>query len=94
MNKVGDKLVIATHNAGKLREIRELLAPYGLGDEVRLVFRGVVPEGEVAVPWAPVAPWSWAPLPGCAGDAPCPAWPIRAIIAACCSGVMRWRIAA
>ena len=30
MNKVGDKLVIATHNAGKLREIRELLAPYGI----------------------------------------------------------------
>lgn len=26
----GDKLVIATHNAGKLREIGELLAPYGV----------------------------------------------------------------
>ena len=30
MKKVGDKLVIATHNAGKLREIRELLAPFGI----------------------------------------------------------------
>ena len=26
----GDKLVIATHNAGKLAEIRDLLSPYGL----------------------------------------------------------------
>ena len=26
----GGKLVIATHNAGKLREIAALLAPYGL----------------------------------------------------------------
>jgi len=26
----GEKLVIATHNAGKLREMRELLAPYGV----------------------------------------------------------------
>jgi XTP/dITP diphosphohydrolase len=26
----GDKLVIASHNQGKVREIRELLAPYGL----------------------------------------------------------------
>lgn len=26
----GDKLIIATHNAGKVREIGELLAPYGL----------------------------------------------------------------
>ena len=30
MKKIGPKLVIATHNAGKLREIRELLAPHGL----------------------------------------------------------------
>lgn len=30
MKAVGPKLVIATHNAGKLREIRELLAPYGI----------------------------------------------------------------
>jgi len=30
MKKIGPKLVIATHNAGKLREIRELLAPYGI----------------------------------------------------------------
>ena len=30
MNKIGPKLVIATHNAGKLREIRELLAPHGI----------------------------------------------------------------
>ncbi|NNC46976.1 MAG: RdgB/HAM1 family non-canonical purine NTP pyrophosphatase [Sphingomonas sp.] len=30
MKKVGDKLVIATHNAGKLKEIRELLAPFGI----------------------------------------------------------------
>ena len=27
---VPGKLVIATHNAGKLREIRSLLAPYGM----------------------------------------------------------------
>jgi XTP/dITP diphosphohydrolase len=27
---IGAKLVIATHNAGKLREMRELLAPYGV----------------------------------------------------------------
>src|SRR5262245_37277241 len=26
-------VVIATHNAGKLREMRELLAPYGIGTE-------------------------------------------------------------
>ena len=30
MKKVGEKLVIATHNAGKLREIRELLSPFGI----------------------------------------------------------------
>lgn len=30
MKQIGPKLVIATHNAGKLREIRELLAPYGI----------------------------------------------------------------
>ena len=30
MNNIGPKLVIATHNAGKLREIRELLAPHGI----------------------------------------------------------------
>ncbi|WP_265570387.1 RdgB/HAM1 family non-canonical purine NTP pyrophosphatase [Sphingomicrobium nitratireducens] len=30
MKKIGEKLVIATHNEGKLREIRELLAPYGI----------------------------------------------------------------
>ena len=29
MKAIGTKLVIATHNAGKLREIRELLAPHG-----------------------------------------------------------------
>jgi XTP/dITP diphosphohydrolase len=28
--KAGEKLVIATHNAGKLREIGDLLAPYGI----------------------------------------------------------------
>ncbi|MFJ5488860.1 non-canonical purine NTP pyrophosphatase, partial [Hansschlegelia beijingensis] len=27
---IGHRLVIATHNAGKLREFRELLAPFGL----------------------------------------------------------------
>lgn len=27
---LGDRMVIATHNAGKLREMTELLAPYGL----------------------------------------------------------------
>jgi len=27
MKAIGPKLVIATHNAGKLREIQELLAP-------------------------------------------------------------------
>ena len=30
MKPIGDKLVIATHNSGKLREIRELLAPMGI----------------------------------------------------------------
>ena len=31
MKKLGsDTLVIATHNAGKLKEISSLLAPYGL----------------------------------------------------------------
>ena len=30
MKKIGPKLVIATHNGGKLREIRELLAPHGI----------------------------------------------------------------
>ncbi|HIP77209.1 MAG TPA: non-canonical purine NTP pyrophosphatase, partial [Kiloniellaceae bacterium] len=28
--KAGEKLVLATHNAGKYRENAELLAPYGL----------------------------------------------------------------
>ena len=30
MRRIGEKLVIATHNDGKLREIRDLLAPYGI----------------------------------------------------------------
>ena len=30
MKAIGPKLVIATHNEGKLREIRELLAPHGI----------------------------------------------------------------
>jgi XTP/dITP diphosphohydrolase len=30
VNRVGDKLVIATHNEGKLREIRALVAPFGI----------------------------------------------------------------
>lgn len=30
MNRIGDKLVIATHNEGKLREIRALVAPFGI----------------------------------------------------------------
>ncbi len=30
MKSVGPRLVIATHNEGKLREIRELLAPHGI----------------------------------------------------------------
>ena len=30
MRKIGEKLVIATHNSGKLREIRDLLAPFGI----------------------------------------------------------------
>lgn len=30
MNAVGGKLVIATHNEGKLREIRALVAPFGI----------------------------------------------------------------
>ena len=30
MKAIGPKLVIATHNPGKLREIRELLAPHGI----------------------------------------------------------------
>jgi XTP/dITP diphosphohydrolase len=28
--KIQDRLIIATHNAGKLREMRELLAPFGI----------------------------------------------------------------
>ena len=30
MKSIGPKLVVATHNSGKLREIRDLLAPYGI----------------------------------------------------------------
>ena len=30
MKAIGSKLVIATHNGGKLREIRDLLAPFGI----------------------------------------------------------------
>ncbi|MEO5809532.1 MAG: non-canonical purine NTP pyrophosphatase, partial [Sphingomicrobium sp.] len=30
MKSIGPKLVIATHNEGKLREIRDLLAPHGI----------------------------------------------------------------
>jgi XTP/dITP diphosphohydrolase len=30
MNRIGDKLVIASHNAGKVREIGALLAPFGV----------------------------------------------------------------
>ena len=30
MKAIGPRLVIATHNDGKLREIRELLAPFGI----------------------------------------------------------------
>ncbi len=30
MREIGPKLVIATHNAGKLREMRELMAPFGI----------------------------------------------------------------
>jgi XTP/dITP diphosphohydrolase len=30
VNAVGDRLVIATHNEGKLREIRALVAPFGI----------------------------------------------------------------
>ena len=30
MREIGPKLVIATHNAGKLREIRALMAPFGI----------------------------------------------------------------
>ncbi|MCW3798661.1 RdgB/HAM1 family non-canonical purine NTP pyrophosphatase [Sphingomonas sp. BN140010] len=30
MKAIGPRLVIATHNSGKLREIRELLAPFGI----------------------------------------------------------------
>jgi XTP/dITP diphosphohydrolase len=30
MRAIGDKLVIATHNAGKLREITDLLEPFGI----------------------------------------------------------------
>jgi XTP/dITP diphosphohydrolase len=40
----GDKLVLASHNPGKLREIRELLAPYGV--EVVLAGDLGVPEPE------------------------------------------------
>ncbi|MBK8084675.1 MAG: non-canonical purine NTP pyrophosphatase [Devosia sp.] len=37
----GDRLVLATHNAGKLREFRELLAPFGLD---------IVSAGELGLP--------------------------------------------
>ena len=37
----GEKLVIATHNAGKLKEIRELIAPLGIE---------VVSAGELGLP--------------------------------------------
>ena len=30
MKAIGPKLVIATHNGGKLREIQDLLAPYDI----------------------------------------------------------------
>jgi XTP/dITP diphosphohydrolase len=30
VNRIGDRLVIATHNEGKLREIRALVAPFGI----------------------------------------------------------------
>jgi XTP/dITP diphosphohydrolase len=30
VNRIGDRLVIATHNDGKLREIRALVAPFGI----------------------------------------------------------------
>jgi len=30
VKSIGPKLVVATHNSGKLREIRDLLAPYGI----------------------------------------------------------------
>ena len=28
--RAGERLIIASHNAGKLREIRDMLAPYGV----------------------------------------------------------------
>ncbi len=52
MRPLGDKLVLASHNAGKLREISDLLAPYGImvtsagdlglpePDETETTFRG------------------------------------------------------
>lgn len=39
--RAGDKLVLATHNPGKLKELRDLLAPYGIE---------VVSAGELALP--------------------------------------------
>ena len=30
MREIGDKLVIATHNPGKLREMRDLMEPLGI----------------------------------------------------------------
>jgi XTP/dITP diphosphohydrolase len=44
MKAIGPRLVIATHNAGKLKEIRELLAPHGI-DCVGAGVRGL-PEPE------------------------------------------------
>jgi XTP/dITP diphosphohydrolase len=38
---IGDRLVIASHNPGKLREIADLVAPYGVG---------VVPAGALGLP--------------------------------------------
>lgn len=41
MNRIGDRLLIATHNAGKLEEIADLLRPHGVA---------VVSAGELGLP--------------------------------------------
>src|ERR1044071_4218336 len=52
--KLTGPVVIATHNAGKLREMRELLAPYGIATESAGDL-GLPEPGERDKPFAPTA---------------------------------------
>ncbi len=51
MLKKGDKLVVATHNPGKVREIGDLLAPYGM-QAVSAGERGISEPDETGVTFA------------------------------------------